>query len=364
MTADRRYDIDWLRVIAIGLLLIYHISIVFQPWGVFIKFMQSDQSLETLWIPMSMLNVWRIPLLFFVSGMGVSFAMRKRNLKQLLLERTRRIFLPFVFGVFFIVPIHLFLWQKYYSQDLVYDPDPGHLWFLANIFIYVLLLSPIFYYLKRNENGVIHKWLKVLFSNPLTLLLITIPFVLEAAWVDPAPYEVYAMTLHGFLLGLLAFLLGFCCVYGGNTYWETVLKWRWLFLLIAATLYSVRLVEFQLKAPNYIMAIESVVWIFTAFGFAYRYLNKPGRLLNYLSEAAYPVYIIHMVFLYLGAYLILPLAIPVVFKFALVIAFTAAGCFVTYDLFIKRIRIIRPLFGLKSIDIDISEELIPERTTA
>ena len=43
---DRRYDIDWLRVIAIGLLLIYHIGIAFQPWGVFIGFIQSEKPLE------------------------------------------------------------------------------------------------------------------------------------------------------------------------------------------------------------------------------------------------------------------------------------------------------------------------------
>ena len=79
MSTTRRYDIDWLRVIAIGLLLIYHIAIIFQPWGIFIGFMQNNESLESLWIPMAMLNVWRIPLLFFVSGMGVCFAIKKRT---------------------------------------------------------------------------------------------------------------------------------------------------------------------------------------------------------------------------------------------------------------------------------------------
>jgi len=159
---NRRYDIDWLRVITIGLLLIYHITIGFQPWGVFIGFIQSEKPLESLWIPMAMLNIWRIPLLFFVSGMGVCFAIRKRNWKQLLLERTKRIFLPFLFGILFIVPIHLFIWQQYYKQDMIYSPNPGHLWFLGNIFIYVILLSPVFFYLKKNENGTINRWLKKL----------------------------------------------------------------------------------------------------------------------------------------------------------------------------------------------------------
>jgi len=352
-TIIRRYDIDWLRVITIGLLLIYHIAIVFQPWGVFIGFIQSDTSLELLWIPMSMLNIWRIPLLFFVSGMGVCFAIRKRNWKQLLLERTRRILIPFLFGIFFIVPIHLFIWQKYYMQDIIYSPDESHLWFLGNIFIYVILLSPIFFYLRNNENGIINSWLKKLFSNPLGLLLVVVCFVAEAVLVGPETYETYAMTLHGFLLGLLAFLFGFCFILSGSTFWPTIRKWRWLFLGFAAFLFAVRIIEFQLKAPNYLMAIESSMWIFTMFGFAYKYLNQPSRILSYLSQGAYPIYIIHMIFLYLGSFLIIPLDIPVMLKFFSLVAFTIIGCLTLYDLIIKRVRFLRPLFGLKK---EISEK--------
>jgi glucan biosynthesis protein C len=275
--STRRYDIDWLRVIAIGLLLIYHIAIVFQPWGVFIGFMQNNESLDSLWKPMAMLNVWRIPLLFFVSGMGVSFAIRKRNWKQLLLERTKRILVPFVFGVIAIVPVHIFIWQKYYSQDLVYNASPGHLWFLGNIFIYVLILAPVFFYLKRNQDGRIVRALKKLFSNPLGLIPIIACFVLETVLVQPEPYEMYAMTLHGFLLGFFAFLFGFMFVVSGDAFWKTTLKWRWLFLSIAMTLYSVRLFIFELVAPGYLFAIESCVWIFAGLGFAYKHLNRPEK---------------------------------------------------------------------------------------
>ncbi|MFC2086331.1 acyltransferase family protein [Bacteroidota bacterium] len=343
----RRYDIDWLRVIAIGLLLIYHITIGFQPWGVFIKFIQSNNSLESLWIPMAMLNVWRIPLLFFVSGMGVCFAIRKRNWKQLVLERTKRIFIPFLFGVFTIVPIHLFLWQKYYNQDIVYSPNAGHLWFLANIFIYVILLSPVFFYLKRNENGALVKGFKKLLGNPLGLLLIVVPFVLEAVLVNPETYELYAMTLHGFLLGLMAFFFGFCFILSGDTFWQTILKWKCLYLSIALILFSIRLIAFELKAPNYLMAVESVNWIFAVFGFAYKYLNHPSKTLNYLSQGAYPIYILHMIFLYLASYIIFPLDISTVVKFIIIVAFTGIGCFAVYELVIRRVNVLKPLFGLK-----------------
>jgi peptidoglycan/LPS O-acetylase OafA/YrhL len=346
-TTHRRYDIDWLRVIAIGLLLIYHIAIVFQPWGGMLRFLQNDKSLVSLWTPMTMLNIWRIPLLFFVSGMGVSFAIRKRNWKQLLIERTKRILLPLLFGILAIVPIHMLIWQKYYSQDLTYSPGQGHLWFLVNIFIYVLILSPVFFYLKNNESGKFMRWIKKVFSNPLGLLLIIIPFVMEAMLVKPQIFEMYFMSLHGFLLGMLAFFFGFCCVLSGDIFWNTILKWRWLFFALAIVLYAIRFTVFDLVSPHYLMATESNFWIFTVFGFGYKYLNRPSKALSYLSQGAYPIYIIHMIFLYLGSFIILPMEISITLKLILISAFTFAGCFAMYDLLIRRVRFLRPLFGLK-----------------
>jgi len=344
--SNRRYDIDWLRVIAIGLLLIYHIAISFQPWGVFIQFIQNNESLTWLWTPMSMLNVWRIPLLFFVSGMGVRFAMKKRNLTQLIIERFKRIFIPFIFGAVIIVPVHVFIWQKYYGQDLVYSPGRGHLWFLANIFIYVILLSPLFFYLKSKLISKFIKMLQVLFANPFGLLLISLFFVLETILVKPEIYSLYALNFHGFAIGFIAFFFGFTFVLTGNAFWNTVLKWRWFYLSLSSILYIIRLVIFKLEAPNYLMAIESVVWIFSVLGFGYKYLNRSSKTLSYLSKAAYPVYIIHMVFMYISSLLIFPLNISAGTKFILTIATTFTGCFGFYEI-IRRINFIRPLFGLK-----------------
>ncbi len=345
--ANRRYDIDWLRVIAIGLLLIYHISIAFQPWGVMIGFIQNSDSMTWLWVPMSMLNTWRIPLLFFVSGMGVSFALRKRNWGQLMLERTKRILVPFIVGMFCIVPLHFFLWQKYYNQDISYVLNPSHLWFLANIFIYVLFLSPLFLLMKRRENGSIRRIIERLFSTPLGLLLITGFFVLEAAILKPELYATFAMNFHGFFVGLLAFFAGFCIIYSGEVGRKMIMRWRWMTLAIGLTLFVIRYTVFELAAPNYLVAIESNMWIFAAFGFAFKYLNRPGKAVVYMSQAAYPVYILHMLFLFLGSYIIMPLEIAAFLKFILIIIFTFAACLLVYEFIIRRVRIIRPLFGLK-----------------
>jgi peptidoglycan/LPS O-acetylase OafA/YrhL len=351
---NRRSDIDWLRVIAIALLLVYHTAIAFQPWGFMLGFITADKPLPSLWPAMAMLNVWRIPLLFYISGMGVYFASQTRTGKQLLLERARRILVPFLFGIFVIVPLQLALIQGYYHQSITYNPNPAHLWFLGNIFAYVLLLLPVFTVFKTRVHLPAHLQSLLarlgprLFSTPLILLLVIAAFILEARASAPPIYEMYAFTWHGFFLGGLAFIFGYCFMAAGAPFWDMLLKWRWVSLALAVTLYIHRLLQPQMKVSNPELAIESCCWIFAVLAFGRRYLDRPGPALRYLSQSAYPIYILHMLFLYLACWVVFPLAITGWLKFVLVLALTLTGCFAVYELTIRRIGLLRLLFGLKS----------------
>jgi glucan biosynthesis protein C len=344
----RRYDIDWLRVIAIWLLIVYHIGIGFQPWGVLIGFIQNDTPLKELEGLMYMMNIWRIPILFFVSGMGVAFAMRKRNWLALIKERARRILVPFFFGILTIVPLHILLWQHYYNQDLTYSPSPGHLWFLGNIFLYVLILLPLFSFLKSRPDSKLGQGIKNVVGRPVGLLIMVGAFMAEAIILNPEYFEMYALTAHGFWLGLLAFLFGYLIIFSGERFWQLVLRIRWLVLVAAVGLYGVRFGYYDLEAPKALMALESCMWIFAVFAFVYKYLNRPSKALSYLSQASYPVYILHMLFLYLASYFIFPLEIATSLKFVIVNVFTIVACYVTYEYVIRRVGVLRPWFGLKA----------------
>ncbi|HWL00640.1 MAG TPA: acyltransferase family protein [Parapedobacter sp.] len=344
---ERRYDIDWIRVIAIGLLLVYHVAIGFQSWGIMIGFITNDKPWPSLWIPMTLLNVWRIPLLFFVSGMGVYFALRRRSWARLVKERAQRILLPFVFGMIAIVPVHMYIWQRYYAFEVSYAPGPGHLWFLGNLFCYVVMLLPVFYYLKQLEGQRRPKWITLVCRTPLALLPVYVLFVAEVLIVQPVPFELYAMTWHGFAIGLLAFFYGFLFVWYGTSFWQMLLRWRWLFVVAATGLFILRLTFFQSMSPTYLVAIESISWILTIFAFGYRYLNRPSRALSYLSQAAYPVYTVHMICLYLASTIVFPLSLAVPIQFILVLLLTAVGCFALFELLIKRVGFLRILFGLR-----------------
>lgn len=350
LTDNRQYYIDWLRIIAIGLLLIYHTAICFQPWGFMLGFTIYDKPFEALWAPMTILNVWRIPLLFFISGMGVYYASQSRSCKQLLQERAKRILLPFIFGVFCIVPLQVLLAQYYYHQSLSYMFAPAHLWFLGNIFIYVLALLPALYYLKTNNGKKLAEVIKKIFTNPAGLVTVFAAFILQAWALNPALYQLYALTWHGFLLGLLAFLFGFCFMLSGNGFWRMLLRWQWVLLIVAVALCVYRLLQPQANVPGTQLSVESNCWVLTLFAFGYKHLNRPGITLRYLSQAAYPVYIVHMVFLYLASLLIFPLHLSAYTAFILVLLVTIAGCLITYEYVIKRTNVTRLLFGLKPMN--------------
>ena len=255
---------------------------------------------------MGLINIWRIPLLFIISGMGVCFAMRRRNWKELLKDRTKRILLPLIFGSFFIVPISGYLYQKFNNLDPMYFPNGGHLWFLGNIFFYVLILCPIFFVLKRNPDNVLFRCFKWVLKFPAALYLFTLPFIIEAELVAPSQgFASYANTPHGFWLGLLAFLTGFIFISLGDVFWRAVERIKIIALGIAIPLFLVRMIVFQFGGPFFITVIESWSWLFAVIGFGSTYLNRPSSALTYLSKAVYPVYILHMIFLNLSASLIL-----------------------------------------------------------
>ncbi len=334
---ERRYDVDWLRVFAIALLIVYHIGIGFQPWGGLFGFLVNEDSFPGLWPAMSVMNVWRIPLLFAISGMGVAFAMRKRNVRQLIGERFRRILLPFIIGSLTIVPLHLLIWAVWYKQDITYIPSPGHLWFLANIFVYVLLCLPLFYFLRRREGQTIQRRVQFLFKSPIGWALMTILIIVEVILVNPDSYTLYVFNLHGFILGLIAFIFGFLLIYCQEVAGNMLIKYRWLYSALAIALYFFRWIVFDLEAPYPLMAIETATWIFAAFALARKYLNRNSKILRYLTPAAYPVYVVHMLVLYAGSYILFPMNLPAELKFIILSIFTYAGCIGLYEVW-RRVK--------------------------
>ena len=88
-------------------------------------------------------------------------------------------------------------------------------------------------------------------------------------------------------------------------------------------------------------------WILTLFGYAAKYLNKPGKTLSYANQAVYPFYILHQSIMMVIAYYLMDLSWGLLPKFTLMVITTFGGSWLIYEFLIRRIRIVWPLFGLK-----------------
>ena len=350
----RRHDIDWIRIIALGLLIIYHAVIAFQPWGHLISFIQNEETLEFLWLFMMIFNIWRIPILFMISGMGAFFALRDRNWKVFLRDRSVRILFPYIFGFFFICPITLFLAATFYDKQIGYFPNPGHLWFLGNIYSYVLLLLPLMLYCIKNPDNFIFKIFRILLKFRLGIFSLALITGLEGGLFSPHDYSNYFMNIHGFMLGLICFFLGFILVSMKNDFWPVIKNTRFILLFLASIFCVIRLyfaLKIDYEGPKFIIGFESMCWMLAIFGYGSIYLNHQSNALEYLKDAVYPIYILHMPLQSFLSYLIMPTNIPLLLKLNILIIGTLSCSIFLYEI-IKRMNWIRPIFGLKKIIIN------------
>ena len=88
-------------------------------------------------------------------------------------------------------------------------------------------------------------------------------------------------------------------------------------------------------------------WMFAILGYGSVYLNKPSQMLSYLNKAVYPAYIVHMPVQFFLSYCLMPLALPALVKLVMLLMATFSLSLLLYELLIKRMRWIRPLFGMK-----------------
>ena len=358
MLTERRHDIDALRVIVLFLLIAYHAAVAFQPWGWDIAFISNDKPLESLWIFFSLINTWRIPLLFVISGMALRYSYEKRDKWTLFNERIKIILLPYYFGMYTVAALHIGLFFSYIGMDEDIESDPAHLWFLANIAFYAFCCIPFLHTSKKGSTQ-FSKILNLRFGT----LFLSLPWVvygllqesLKLAW--GLGWTMYPNSLHGFILGLICFVYGIALVSQGEVFWESLKRNMPIHLALGIGLYINRLFgEFELQGGA-LLAFESYNFIFGVLGLGQKYLNKQSSTLDYLKEAVFPVYIFHLPLQQFFATLIFPTNLPASLKFFLLFVLTLFGSFTLFHV-VKRIKILRPLYGLRNPPTEVKSMFI------
>src|SRR5580693_6770903 len=113
-TAERRIDLDWVRIIAFALLIWYHVACFYSAVTAHNQPL-SPRTFGWLAVPMLALSPWRLLILFIVSGAATRFMADKMEPRTLFRARNHRLSLPLWFVVTVIVPPIAFVTVRQWS---------------------------------------------------------------------------------------------------------------------------------------------------------------------------------------------------------------------------------------------------------
>lgn len=333
---ERRHDLDWLRIGLFLLLILYHVGMFYVPWSWHVK--SAYAPFEALEVPMRLLNPWRIPALFVISGIALRFALDKAaNHYGFLPKRFIRLFLPILFGMFVICAPQAYLELKqkgvetgnmvqYYLGYISFPwaspeywdtitPTWNHLWYL----VYVLLMSMIIILLSAVTHRSVEHKLEHLLNrvNTRPVVFILIPIVASLIILFVFQNSVGSVQMvwgdwHGLASALWLMLFGFAIAKHANS-WTILWRSRWILFLIAialgALLTMVNLDWFWVGSEHdlhyyTVRSIYSSVVILMLLGFVQMLGRGSDKIRRYLSDAVFPYYVLHQtVIIILGVWL-------------------------------------------------------------
>lgn len=366
----RRYDLDWLRVIVFALLIFYHVGMFFVPWGWHIK---NNVLYEALLYPMLFINQWRLAILFVISGMGTCFALSFRSGQQFAKERLIRLLIPLAFGMLFIIPPQIYVerisagdfsgsYLEFYTTVAFSGAYPEgniswhHLWFLPYLLIYSLVLIPVFLHLRAHPNARFLEWFRVVLQKPLGIYIFIIPLYLTEALLEPFFPVNHALIgdWFAFFHFLILFFYGFLLISIQDTFWEVIDRSKRYALMVGSISFPLFILLILQDDNIYIHFIEAFVkvinlwsWIIVLFAFAANYLNQKSKLLSYCNTAVYPFYILHQTITIILGYYLMNIEMGFILKFSIMAIGTFLACWLLYEFVIRKIKWLRPLFGLK-----------------
>ena len=369
----RHYGMDWLRIGAFALLILYHVGMVFVPWNFHVK---SWRIIDWATLPMLATNAWRLTLLFVVSGYASrALLVRSKGPLSFFGNRTYRLLVPLVFGMAVIVPpqpwveltvkhglreafpafwLHdYFDFRKIHGLDV---PTWNHLWFVAYLWVYTVLLAL--------AAAVVPKgWTQAafdrLFGGVGVLLIPTLWMIAVHSWWFNMAAETHALVgdwvAHAMYVP--SFLFGFGLA-GSERAMAAIRRW-WIVAAVVGAIGFAGVMAVELTwpgntpAPRWAYrpygaahALEQWGVIIALIGVAERWWNRDRPIRATLTEAVFPFYIVHQTVIVVVAYWLLPYRLDAWAEFLILVAATVAGCLAFY-LAGREIAPLRPLIGLR-----------------
>jgi hypothetical protein len=379
---QRLVELDWLRVLVFGLLILYHTGMLYaEGWDWHYK---STYSSELLTNFMLWSNQWRMSLLFLISGAAVSFLLARQPWGQFIRRRIPLLLLPLVFGMLVIVvpqvyveahskglinsPNYWHFWYIYLDQTSAeFAPHKtlgkmhltwNHLWFLPYILAYTIILWAAYPLINSPTWAPVWRWLSNLISIR-TVILVTIVLLYGIGWwlYDEHP------TTHNFVQdwynhsrSFLCFVLGFALVRMPQV-WNQFASLRWYLLPAALITYAYALFAFNGgslgdstiadEINGLIWSANGWLWILAIIAWAQYGFRFSNSILKYLNSGVYCFYILHQTLIIAIAYFVAPKKLGAIVEPLIIISAVAISCVVLFEI-IKRLPVVPILFGISA----------------
>ncbi|MBB5684566.1 acyltransferase family protein [Sphingobium boeckii] len=389
----RHFGLDWLRIGAFALLILYHIGMMFVTGGWLVK---TDAPIEALSYPMLFVSPWRLGVLFIVSGYAARAMITKAGLLDIFAaERSKRLLIPLLFAMIFIIPPQSWVtlqfnhgyesgfWSFWLHDYFRVAPLHGvtlpaweHLWFVFYLWLYTMLLVAGLVLIPAQARQMLGGLFDRLATGWRLLwmpLLYLIPMRIGLTFTTGESHGLFNDWVSDFIL-LPMFLFGFGLA-GAPALWLAIARlWRPALVLSLVAYLVLAAVETAYPGtstpPHATMALNRAAQAAMLWGMALVMLRLADTMLDRdhrwrarLSEAVFPFYIIHQSAIVLIGWWLLPLSLSPLAQFAAILAGTAASCWLFYDIG-RRIGWLRPLIGLRALTRPMDASPSPVTGTA
>jgi glucans biosynthesis protein C len=378
-STQRLYFLDWLRIAAFFLLVLYHTGMYYVNWDWHVKSPHASDTIEAF---MMLSSPWRMSLLFLVSGVAAAFLLSKAGAGTFARQRSVRLLVPLVFGMFVIVPPQAYFevveklayqgsyldFMKLYvhayhgfcrGTDCLDLPTWNHLWFLPYLWVYCLLLAATVAVLGQARWQALGASVANLLSGwKLVWLPVAVLAIGRLALLTRFPHtHNLVVDWHNHATYFPIFLLGALVAFN-RAFWQRVDNVRfgalgtalggWAFLM---SYYAITEhmppdhVGLWRDAQRVLYALVQWSAILAVCGFGHRHLQFDSAKRRYLTEAVFPVYILHQTLIIVFSQMIKPAHHGPVLEATLLVVMTLATSFAVFEA-VRRVPLLRPLFGL------------------
>jgi glucan biosynthesis protein C len=364
--STRLYYLDWLRVLAILMVLVYHSTRFFnmETWNV----------KNPIWYPWvevwnRFATTWLLPLIFIISGASLFFAVGKAGAGKFIKDKALRLLVPVIVCALTHASLQAYLDRlthgefsgsyfqylpNYFFDD--FDGIGAHLWYLVVLFVFSVLLYPLLRWFRGRGQGTLSK-LGNLLSLPGVVYGLALPAILLVVLFDYDSPVIYNAAGWSILVYLWLTLAGFLIV-SDERLQVSFERLRWLSLPLGLVLAGSQF--FLLTLQQYpafgtwhnalgwgVRALGSWCFVLAILGFGRKYLNFNTPALKYSNEAVLPFYILHQTVLLCVGYFIVQWAIPDLLKWGIILVASFAIIMALYEFLVRRYNPMRFLFGMK-----------------